>query len=310
MKSHAQVPWPLVMSDRIRVWFGTRDASNRTWTAWLDLDRDDPRLVVDVGAAPALGPGELGAFDDQGAMPSCVLPDPVDPSVLLHYYTGWNTSTSVPYRNSIGLARSTDGGRTFQRAFLGPVVDRTRDEPHFCAMPTVLYDEGHWRMWYLRGVDWMVVSGKAEARYHLRVAESADGVEWTGAGVAVDLVGEGLADAALVRPGIHRTAKRWHMWFSCRGIVDYRSRGSSAYRLGYAQSVDEGRTWVRVDDHAGLEVAEDPEEWDGEMVAYPAVFETGGALYLLYNGTGFGRTGFGLARWEGPLPVTVGPSGG
>lgn len=306
MKSHAQVPWALVMGDVVRVWFGTRDADNKTWTAWLDLDAADPRRVVRVGEAPALGPGELGGFDDQGAMPSCVLPDPDRPGVLLHYYTGWNTSTSVPYRNSIGLAESTDGGQHFTRCHRGPVVDRTRDEPHFCAMPTVIPAPGAWRMWYLRGVDWQRVGGKAEARYHLRAAVSPDGHRWEGTGVAVDLLGDGIADAALVRPAILPAGDRWHMWFSRRGLHDYRSPGPTAYRLGYAWSADRGQHWVRDDAAVALAPAGDPEAWDSHMIGYPAVFSTGGAHYLLYNGRGFGASGFGLARWDGPLPGEAG----
>lgn len=31
------------------------------------------------------------------------------------------------------------------------------------------------------------------------------------------------------------------------------------------------------------------------MVCYPFLFEHDGTLYMLYNGNGYGRTGFGLA---------------
>ena len=59
---------------------------------------------------PVLDLGELGCFDDVGVMPSCIVN--VDGAKLL-YYAGWNTSTTVPYRISIGLAVSDDGGYTF-----------------------------------------------------------------------------------------------------------------------------------------------------------------------------------------------------
>ncbi|MFM8395102.1 MAG: hypothetical protein ACKOB4_14370, partial [Acidobacteriota bacterium] len=35
--------------------------------------------------------------------------------------------------------------------------------------------------------------------------------------------------------------------------------------------------------------------WDDEMIEYPFVFEHRGRLFMLYNGNGYGRTGFGLA---------------
>lgn len=35
--------------------------------------------------------------------------------------------------------------------------------------------------------------------------------------------------------------------------------------------------------------------WDSEMIEYPFAFHHSGALYMLYNGNGYGKTGFGLA---------------
>ena len=41
-----------------------------------------------------------------------------------------------------------------------------------------------------------------------------------------------------------------------------------------------------------------PSGWDSEMVCYPHVFDHKGKRYMLYNGNGYGRTGFGLAVLE------------
>ena len=38
--------------------------------------------------------------------------------------------------------------------------------------------------------------------------------------------------------------------------------------------------------------------WDSEMVNYPHVFELDGKSYMLYQGNGMGRAGFGLAVLE------------
>ena len=78
------------------------------------------------------------------------------------------------------------------------------------------------------------------------------------------------------------------MWY-CYAI------GHGGYRIGYAES-DDGIKWERMDDIAGLDVS--PIGWDSEMVAYPYVFKHRGKKYMLYNGNGYGRTGFGLAVWE------------
>jgi hypothetical protein len=76
------------------------------------------------------------------------------------------------------------------------------------------------------------------------------------------------------------------MWYSCRG---------KSYRIGYAESED-GRQWQRLDALAGIDVS--PSGWDSEMIEYPFVFDHNGQRYMLYNGNGYGKTGFGLAELE------------
>jgi hypothetical protein len=82
------------------------------------------------------------------------------------------------------------------------------------------------------------------------------------------------------------------MWFCFRGSVGYRTNRDTSYRLGYAESAD-GRNWTRLDEHVGIERADDG--WDSEMMEYPFVYEHKGRKYMLYNGNGFGETGFGYA---------------
>ena len=93
---------------------------------------------------------------------------------------------------------------------------------------------------------------------------------------------------ALARPSVLRTAEGWLTWFCART----RER---PYRLAAARSGD-GLHWERSPELARLLPAADG--WDGEMVAYPHVFEHAGARWMVYCGNGFGRSGFGLAVWE------------
>ena len=46
----------------------------------------------------------------------------------------------------------------------------------------------------------------------------------------------------------------------------------------------------------GMDVS--PNGWDSEMICYPYVFDHGRNRYMLYNGNGYGKTGFGLAVLE------------
>ena len=256
------------------------------------MDASDPQRILGEAAGPVLEPGVPGTFDQRGVMPSHLV---VAGGERRLYYTAWNLDEVLPYRNSIGLAVAPQDQDVFARHSAGQLLDRTEKEPHFCAMPTVVRDGAMWRMWYLSCVGWEESRGRLEARYHLKTATSLDGLDWDRRGeVAIDF--SGPDEAALVRPTLVCDGGLWRMWFSRRGNDGFRSGGGQSYRLGYAQSTDL-RTWTRLDGEAGLDVSS--EGWDSEMLAYPWVFETAGQRFMLYNGNGFGRSGFGLAVWEG-----------
>jgi hypothetical protein len=82
------------------------------------------------------------------------------------------------------------------------------------------------------------------------------------------------------------------MCFACRG---------DRYRIGSAVSRD-GVNWTRMDEILGLKRA--ATGWDSEMTCYPSLFWFKDKLWMLYNGNGYGLTGFGLAVWEGDFPFT------
>lgn len=279
LHSHAAVPIAEhIDGDLFRVYFSSRDASNRSFTGYVVIDINRPGKIVERSSEPVLVPGGLGEFDDSGAMATW-LSEYGGKKYL--YYIGWNLGVTVPFRNSIGVAIGVADG-TFERLTPGPIVDRTMHEPHFAASCCVLPGEDGWRMWYLSCTGWRMRSGKPEHRYHIKYAESDDGVIWRRNGiVAIDYAGD--SEYAISRPSVIRDADRWRMWYSYRG---------DRYRIGYAES-DDGRQWRRSDNDAGIDVSE--EGWDSEMVEYPFVFDHQGVRYMLYNGNGYGRTGFGLA---------------
>src|SRR5207253_8152289 len=122
-------------------------------------------------------------------------------------------------------------------------------------------------------------------RYHVKYAESEDGITWRRDGrVCIDYAG--LDEYAISRPCVVRDGDRYQMWFSTRG---------ERYGLGYAESGD-GLAWERRDALAGLEPAMDG--WDSEMVCYACVFNRDDGRHMLYNGNGYGRTGIGAAVFE------------
>ena len=119
-------------------------------------------------------------------------------------------------------------------------------------------------------------------RYHIKYARSDDGIHWRRDGrVAIDFASE--QEYAISRPAVKRDGELWRMWYAYRG---------ESYRIGYAESAD-GLTWTRMDQDVGIVRSESG--WDSEMIEYPFVFVHGGQRYMLYNGNGYGKSGFGLA---------------
>lgn len=291
MNHHACVPVAdKVSNEVIRIYFGPRDTQGRTTTTFIEVEAGDPQNVLYVHDRPVLGLGKLGAFDDSGAMPSCIVNHKGKKYL---YYIGWNRGVTVPYRNSVGLAVSEDGGLTFERVFEGPVVDRTREEPYFCASPFVMVDGNVWKLWYASSTGWLVVDGHPEPLYKIKYAWSEDGIEWTRDNTTCIEYGfEGEANA---RPCVVKEGGLYRMWYCFRGSLGYRTDKSQSYRLGYAESAD-GIRWTRKDEEVGIERSE--EGWDSLMMEYPFVYEHQGKKHMLYNGNGFGESGFGYAVLE------------
>lgn len=292
-QTHAQVPTVDPCADGVlRIYFSSRDAQNRSRIGMIEVDANDPQRVLYVHPEPVLDLGPPGTFDDSGVMPSWIVRR--DGLVYL-YYIGWNVRNTVPYHNSVGLAVSEDGVH-FRRLRDGPIMDRNADEPYFCATTCVLPDGDRWRNWYLSCTEWVTLEGGMEPRYHLKYAESRDGIYWERQGVvAIDY--KSPSEGGIVRASVLKQGSGWRMWYCYRSHVDYRSDSSSSYRIGYAESPD-GVAWTRLDEASGIDTS--PGEWDGFMLAYPHVIENAGKLQMFYNGDGFGRSGFGYA--EMPLP--------
>lgn len=279
--SHAMVPFVESIEGGQRLYFSGRDSMGRSVTGYADGDSREPQSLR-FASGPILEPGPLGTFDESGAMGSSLV---VHDGRKYLYYIGWTRGVSVPFYTFVGGAVSEDGGETFERVSAGPLLERSDVDPYLTTSPWVLIDNGIWRMWYASGTGWQVAEEGPQHRYHIRYAESADGINWRRTGrVCIDYRNED--EYAIARPCVVKTGDRYRMWYSYRG---------DAYRIGYAESVD-GLDWERKDLEAGIDAS--AEGWDSEMIEYPCVFEHGGGLFMLYNGNGYGATGIGLAVLE------------
>lgn len=286
-KTHAQVPFPMSIGDRYRIYFSTRDEQGRSGVGYVETLKSDPTKVVFVSETPCLTFGQQGTFDDSGTMPSWFLEH--EGRIRL-YYTGWNRSDSAAYRLAIGLAESRDGGKTFQRSFTGPVLDRGIHDPIWVGQPCVLNDDGQWKMWYLSCQKIETVRDRAEPFYNVRYAESNDGVNWIRK--EITCIDFNATRDAIGRPFVWKMNNKYLMLHSDRKADGYRELPDSGYRIALSESSD-GISWIPVT----LEFSKSAEGWDSVMNEYASVIPVSeNEVLMYYNGLGFGASGFGIAR--------------
>ena len=297
MHEFAQSPSVVIYESCVRVFFCSRpapspDGQYLSYISYIDLDRDNLLLILRVCQKPVLTLGRYGTFDEFGTYPVSVIRDG---NILRAYYAGWTRCESVPFNAAIGLAISHDDGESFQRLGDGPILSYTPDEPFLLGSPRIRKFGESWQLWYVAGKKWLMTDGKPEPVYKIRMATSYNGIDWIkhGHDIIADKLGPHECQAC---PDVSHFNGHYHMFFSYRGIPNYKSR-EGGYRIGYASSSD-AVNWHRNDDLVDIGLSETG--WDSEMVNYPHVFELDGKTYMLYQGNGMGRAGFGLAVLESP----------
>jgi hypothetical protein len=196
---------------------------------------------------------------------------------------GWQCHAGEHWRGDIGrltlqpdFSLNLDGNSPFMAC---DTVDRLS-----LSYPWVLQKEGgEYHMWYGSTLSWD--AGNGEMLHVLNQATSFDGHLWKRKALAVPYK-QGVAQA-FSRPSVVGDRREgYHMWFS------YRSGTGTPYRIGYARS-DDASSWDLRLQESGIDVSSSG--WDSEMIEYPFVFDHKGERFMLYNGNGYGKTGFGLA---------------
>jgi predicted GH43/DUF377 family glycosyl hydrolase len=283
MYSHAQLPTAdHIEGDIYRIYFASRTKEQRSHIGYVEIDITNPDNILNVSEEPLLKPGPIGFFDEHGVFPSCIVN--LDNRKYM-YYIGWNQGVRQPlFYANIGLAISEDGGRTFYRYSKAPVMARGEHDPCLVTSPHVFVEGGIWKMTYVSGVGWEESDGKLKSYYHIKYAESSDGINWKRDGtIAIDF--RSKEETNIARSSVIKENGLYKMWYS------YVFR-NTPYRMGYAESGD-GIHWQRKDDQAGIDVSAGG--FDSEMICYPNVVIHQGQKYMFYNGNNFGKEGFGLA---------------
>lgn len=283
LKSHAANPLPVHLhGDIYRIFYSGRDEQNRSSVGAVDIDIQERTIMHDY-YEPFFEHGEPGCYYSDGVSIGSLYEVEGTRYML---FMGWQNPPDQHWRGDIGRLLLTND-LTLELADDIPLMSSDLVDPLSLSYPWVQPSpEGGFEMWYGSTLEWD--AGNSEMLHVIHHAISNDGESWIKNGLAVPY--EISSAQAFSRPTvIEGETSGYEMWFS------YRCGTGKKYRIGYARSVDRIK-WILDLKSAGIDVA--TSGWDSEMIEYPYVFSHSGQTYMLYNGNGYGLTGFGLAVLE------------
>lgn len=277
LNSYAQMPTPQLEGEFLKVFFSSRNLSGQSVPHQVTLDSRNFRVAFK--AIPLEIPfGELGSFDLDGLMPSSVISISGDTHL---YYVGWIKGNSTPYQLGIGLAKKLNGLDDFTKVGLGPILDRSLENPFFVTTPHVFPVQGGYKMLFSSGRGWKKYDSRVESLYGVKEAYSSDGINWSE--FKKVNFGESVTEC-IARPFYSNS----HIYISRRDAFDFR-KSSKGYRIEvYAHQI-------------GMDLTKCVSLWNDEIQdhsdrAYSSIIEIEQRRFVLYNGTSFGKHGFHVAE--------------
>jgi len=263
-KHHAQLPTVMKLSeDMMRCYYSTR-IDGKSHIKFFDINSETMDITEGFYA---LYPGERGAFDHAGVMPSCIVQTN---GFTLMYYTGWHLKQDVPYGHSIGVSVIKKDG-TLSRISEGPILSLSRHDQYLVNSPCVEFVDNKWKMLYCHGTGWI----DQYPTYNIGEALGCSAFDWQVTGTCA--ITHKLPDEAISR--VSKDPENSDLYYS------WRTKDSS-YRIS---KLSQGKQ---------LEVKIERSEWDSDMQCYPFIHKQGSNKYLFYNGNGYGATGIGVAKWK------------
>jgi len=283
---YASLPTPFFLeNDIFRVYFSSRDKNNISSIFFLDLLLEgDSFRILRVEAQPVLKPGKPGLFDDCGVTPSCVTK--IEDSYYL-YYTGWNKQVKIPFQTYCGVAKLSDDLESAEKLYLTPIMDRSNEDPFSVGACFVSFCQvkNRYLMWYESCTGYEEIASSHNFNFSINCASSHDGFNWNRENITCLEPQRG--ENIVARPFVLHEDNLYKMWFC--------NKAHGQYSISYAESLD-GQCWSRRDNSLGLNVSHSG--WDSHQVCYPYIFKHREKKYMLYNGNGYGKSGFGLAVLE------------
>lgn len=277
--THAANPLPVHLDGNIyRVFYNGRDHRNRSSVGAVDIDIAHCK-VIHTHHAPFFEYGPTASFFADGvSIGNCYKVG----DIRYMSFMGWRNPVGEHWRGVIGRLIVTPE-LTLEFTDNEPLMDSNPIDPLSLSYPWIYSSNEGFDMWYGSTLTWD--AGNGEMLHVIHHASSLDGDHWRRHGCVVPF--ELGRAQAFSRPTVVADGHGGlDMWFS------YRGGGGEPYRIGYAHSVD-GRAWTLMLEQAGISVSDGG--WDSAMIEYPYVFDHDGRRYMLYNGNGYGKSGFGMA---------------
>jgi hypothetical protein len=281
--SHAANPLAMRLDgDIFRIFYSGRDSSNRSSVGAVDINIKSRKVVAEHDE-PFFEHGPAGSFFADGVSVGSFYE--VD-GLSYMLFMGWQRPENGHWRGDIGRL-TVSPELTLELESCEPFMGCTPTDPISLSYPWVHRSaSGLFDMWYGSTLSWD--AGNGEMLHVIHHAHSVDGHNWDRNGLAIPYE-LGYAQAFSRPTVLQNNDGLYEMWFS------YRCGTGMKYRIGYARfCCDIG--WVLDLESAGIDVS--LSGWDSEMIEYPFVFDHDGSRYMLYNGNGYGATGFGLASLE------------
>ena len=278
--THAANPIPVYLgNDIFRIYYSGRDNKNRSSVGMLEYDIVKMKINK-LFFEPVFCHGVDNNYFSHGVSVGCTY-DVNDKKFIL--FMGWHIPRNAHWRGEIGRLLVNDNG-SLSINDKDPFIPISPSDPISLSYPFVYQDKNDKKhMWYGSTKSWD--AGNGEMLHVIKYASSIDGKSWVRKGLAIPYeIGKAQAFS---RPTVIKNKRDgFNMWFS------YRPGDGTSYRIGYAKT-DDKKKWIVKNDQAGIDVSNSG--WDSEMICYPYVFSHKDKRYMIYNGNGYGETGFGLA---------------
>lgn len=267
----------------IRNYVSFRDTNGTGRIGYVDVDANNPSIVLKVSDKPVLDIGLDGMFDDNGVILGDFIR--VEDKIYM-YYVGFQLVKKSKFLAYSGLAISSDNGETFQRYKNTPILDREEEGLYIRAIHSVVYEDNKFKIWYATGNGWENINGIDFPQYDINYIESKDGIHFNEAGIKCIENDKSNLEYRIGRPRVYKNNNKYIMNFTY-GTTDGR------YIAGQASSND-GIKWNRDDKELGIELSNDG--WDSIHLSYPSIVTTKDKTFMFYNGNNMGKDGFGYAE--------------